>query len=215
MTPVVFWDEDTQHDFIDPDGKLYVPGAELIVPNLERLTRCARQHAVPIIAIVCDHTESDAEISAQPDFQQTFPPHCLRGTRGQEKIDATAPLHPLYLESRAYARPELADAVRRHRGELVIKKQTLDPFSNPATAIVLDLLAPQTVVVYGVCTDLCVHRAAMGLSDGTRRVCVVLDATQPIDVGAAQRCQAEWRQRGVEIVSTNDVVKQRVVRLAP
>ena len=36
--PVIFWDVDTQHDFMDPDGKLYVQGAELIKPKLEQLT---------------------------------------------------------------------------------------------------------------------------------------------------------------------------------
>ena len=36
--PVIFWDVDTQHDFMDPDGKLYVKGAELIMPKLAQLT---------------------------------------------------------------------------------------------------------------------------------------------------------------------------------
>jgi nicotinamidase/pyrazinamidase len=207
MTPVVFWDEDTQHDFMDPDGKLYVPGAERIIPNLDRLTRCARQHGVPIIALMCDHTESDAEISAQPDFRSTFPPHCIRGTRGQERIDATTPQHPAYIENRPYTHTELEALWRTHRGEIVIKKQALDPFSNPGTALLLDVIDPRTVVVYGVAQDFCVHHAIMGLVDRRRRVWYVRDASQPISAEGAQRCEAEWRRRGIEFVSTADVVE--------
>ena len=35
----LFWDVDTQMDFIDPHGKLYVPNVETIKPNLEKLTK--------------------------------------------------------------------------------------------------------------------------------------------------------------------------------
>jgi nicotinamidase/pyrazinamidase len=212
MTPVIFWDEDTQHDFMDAGGKLYVPGAERIIPNLQRLTRFAREHKIQIVAVMCDHTAADAEISSHPDFKETFPPHCMRGSRGQERIDATAPQHPLFLENRPYTRGEVEGLLRNHRGEIVIKKQALDPLTNPATAIVLDILRPQTVIVYGVATDFCVHRAIMGLSTGTRRVCFVTDASQPIDPEAAKQCEATWRQRGVETVTTEDIVSQRVFR---
>ncbi len=213
MTQVIFWDEDTQHDFMEPDGRLYVPGAERIVPNLERLTRCARQHDVQIVVVMDDHVPSDPEISMRPDFRETFPPHCMRGTPGQQRIAATAPQNPLYIENRTYTRTELESLLRTHRGEIVIKKQALDPFSNPATALLLGLLAPHTVLVYGVATDFCVHRAIMGLSDGSRRICFVRDASQPIDAEAAKRCAAEWRRRGVEFVSTAEVIEQRVVQL--
>jgi nicotinamidase/pyrazinamidase len=212
MTRLVFWDEDTQHDFMDPDGKLYVPGAEQIVPNLERLTRCAREHRVQIVAVMCDHTEKDAEISTQPNYQTTFPPHCMRGTPGQRRIDATAPQHPLYIESRPYAQAELDRLLRAHDGEIVIKKYALDPFSNPAMDVVLNRLDPELVVVYGVAQDFCVHQAIIGLTDRQRRVCFVRDATKPINADAARRCEVEWRRRGVEFATTAEVIAQRVVR---
>jgi nicotinamidase-related amidase len=34
MARVIFWDVDTQYDFMRADGKLYVPDAEHIIPNL-------------------------------------------------------------------------------------------------------------------------------------------------------------------------------------
>ena len=37
MAQVIFWDVDTQYDFMKADGKLYVPDAEHIIPNLERV----------------------------------------------------------------------------------------------------------------------------------------------------------------------------------
>jgi len=214
MMTVVFWDEDTQYDFMHPDGKLYVRGAEAIIPNLERLTQCAHIHRVQIIDIMCDHTEDDAEISAHPDFQTTFPPHCMRGTRGQQLIEATRPQDPLRFESRAYSREEVAKSLQAHRGEIVIQKNTLDPFSNPATGIVLDLLAPRTVIVYGVATDFCVNQAVVGLRARVGRVCVVRDAIREINADGRHRCEQEWVRQGVELVRTDDVLAQRVVSFA-
>src|SRR5437867_10288638 len=102
MIPVLFWDVDTQRDFMISTGKLYVPGAVEITGNLERLTRAARLNAIRIVATVDDHRLEDPEIALKnPDFRTTFPPHCLHGTPGQEKIPQTRPINPLHVENRS------------------------------------------------------------------------------------------------------------------
>src|SRR2546429_5215029 len=86
MARVIFWDVDTQYDFMRADGKLYVPEAEHISPNFKRLTDYAHGHGLRIVASADDHLMSHAEISEQPDWKTTFPAHCLRGTPGQKKF---------------------------------------------------------------------------------------------------------------------------------
>ena len=75
---VIFWDVDTQYDFMKADGKLYVPDAEQLVANLKKLTDYAHGHGIRIVASADDHVPEHAEISATPDWKETFPPHCLR-----------------------------------------------------------------------------------------------------------------------------------------
>ncbi len=43
---LIFWNVDTQYDFMRPDGKLYVQDAEQIEPNLEYLTRLAAERNI-------------------------------------------------------------------------------------------------------------------------------------------------------------------------
>jgi nicotinamidase/pyrazinamidase len=210
MNALVFWDVDTQRDFIEPDGRLYVPGAEQLLPNLQRLTHFARQRRIQVVADICDHTMEDEEISAHPNFKTTFPPHCIRGTRGHEKVDATAPLHPLYIDNRPYERDELARLVEGHEGEIIIKKQALDVFSNPATEILVDVLSPRLAVVYGVALDVCVNLVVVGLSERGCQVNFVADASKPIDAREGETCVRRWRGRGVRVVTTADIVEGRV-----
>ena len=40
---LVFWEVDVQADFMLPGGKLYVPGAEKLLPNIRKLTDAARR----------------------------------------------------------------------------------------------------------------------------------------------------------------------------
>src|ERR671933_129589 len=89
MSKVVLWDVDTQVDFMLPDGKLYVPGAEETAPAMRRLVEAARTAGIPHVASADDHELTDGEISEQPDFQAASPPHCLRGTRGARKVPET------------------------------------------------------------------------------------------------------------------------------
>src|SRR5690242_8435657 len=77
----VYFDIDTQIDFMFPAGALYVSGAEKLLPAIERLNRYALEHGIPLISTMCDHSEDDEE------FQQ-WPPHCVIGTTGQQKPES-------------------------------------------------------------------------------------------------------------------------------
>src|SRR5262245_54238687 len=82
---LVLWEVDAQADFMLPGGKLYVPGVEKIIPNLNRLVEQARQRRVLLIS------SADAHEAHDPEFQQ-WPPHCVRGTPGAALIpEARAP----------------------------------------------------------------------------------------------------------------------------
>ena len=80
---LIFWDVDTQVDFMRADGKLYVPDSESIIPVLARLTDYAHAHRIRIIASSDDHVPGHRELSTAPDWRETFPDHCMRGTPGQ------------------------------------------------------------------------------------------------------------------------------------
>src|SRR6266567_6903484 len=79
---LIFWDVDTQFDFMHPAGKLYVPGAETIVSNLQNPTAFAAHHGIPIVA------STDAHLETDPEFRE-YRPHCLICTAGQQKIEGT------------------------------------------------------------------------------------------------------------------------------
>jgi hypothetical protein len=120
MARVIFWDVDTQYDFMKADGKLYVPDAEQLIPNLKKLTDYAHGHGIRIIASADDHVREHEEISATPDWKSTFPPHCLRGTPGQKKIPETALRDPLVIEPEPQDPQALASRIKSHRGDILL-----------------------------------------------------------------------------------------------
>jgi nicotinamidase/pyrazinamidase len=202
MAGTIFWDVDTQYDFMFSDGKLYVPGAEEILPALARLTRHARAAGVRLLGSVDHHAPGDAELSATPDFKATFPPHCLAGTPGAAKVDATRPERPLWVD----AEPVDVDKVRHHAGEVLFRKQRFDVFSNPNTERVVAALAPDDIVVYGVAQDVCNRYAIEGFLARGYRVTALRDAMRAIDPAAGARLLEAWAARGVRIADSRSML---------
>jgi nicotinamidase/pyrazinamidase len=210
--PVIFWDVDTQHDFMDASGALYVPNAELIKPKLQQLTQYAHAHAIPIVASSDDHTLEHPEISSSPDYRETFPPHCMRGTMGAEKIPQTALRSPLTIEPEEVPHEKLVRRLEPHDGDVLIRKHRFDVFSNPNTSTLIEAWDPTEIVLYGVSLDFCVRFALDGLIDvGIPTIHLVLDATKPIVEGDAAGLVAGWKKQDVRIVTTDDVVCGRIV----
>jgi len=201
MSGTILWDVDTQVDFVLPDGKLYVPGAEQVAPAMRLLVEAARAAGVVHVASADDHELTDAEISEQPDFQTTYPPHCLRGTRGARKVDETEQEDPVPIGLEL-----LPDRYFRGREFLILKKN-FDVFTNPNTDRLLAALDPDEIVVFGVATDVCDDAAIRGFLDRGRPVRFVEDAARGLDEGRVAACIAAWRERGVEFTTADEIAR--------
>ncbi len=201
----LLWDVDTQVDFVAAGGKLAVPGAEEVAPAMARLVRWAHEAGIVHLATADDHELTDPEISGAPDFESTFPPHCLRGTPGAAKISETRQVDPLPLSLTPYP-PRLVGDVVRGRRELLLLKKSFDAFTNPNAEPVLEALDPSEVIVFGVATDVCDHAAIMGLLRRGRTVTFVEDAARGLSEERVTACFAEWRSGGVNFTTTAEVV---------
>jgi nicotinamidase/pyrazinamidase len=204
----VFWDVDTQHDFMRADGRLYVPDSEAIIPVLGRLTDHAHQHRIRIIASADDHVAGHRELSDAPDWKESFPDHCMRGTEGQRKIPETRLHHPLVIEPEPQGVAVLAARVRVHDGDILFHKHWFDVFTNQNVLTVLDALQPAEVVLYGVALDVCDRYAIEGLlchRPGIRLV-LVTDATRAIHAEAAGDLLRDWARRGVRLATAAEVL---------
>jgi nicotinamidase/pyrazinamidase len=175
----IFYDIDTQHDFMNANGALYVPGAEEIKPNITALTNYARNNRVQIIGSTDVHTEND------PEFK-VFPPHCIKGTYGQEKIIPTKP------------------------GEIYFEKQSYDVFTNPEFADFLRQADIRQAVVYGVATDYCVKAAVLGMQQKGIQTYVVEDAIKGVFPEGTKVALEEMADAGAKFVTTKQVLEGRI-----
>jgi nicotinamidase/pyrazinamidase len=196
----LLWDVDTQVDFIASDGKLAIGNAEAVVPAMARLVEWARREGIPHVASADDHELTDPEISETPDYRDTFPPHCLRGTHGAEKIEETAQLDPVPLGLTEVPEKWLRGS------EFLLLKKSFDVFTNPNAERLLERLEPDEVILFGVATDICDDAAIKGLRARGYDVTFVEDASCGIDDERSQACIVDWRGGGVKIAAVDDVV---------
>jgi nicotinamidase/pyrazinamidase len=202
---MILWDVDTQIDFMLPSGKLYVPGAEETAPAMRRLVEAAREAGIVHVASADDHELTDPEISDEPDFRNTYPPHCLRGTRGAQKVAETEQEDPLPLSEIPFP-PGLVPELIRGRREILLLKKNFNVFTNPNTDPLLDALDPDEIVVFGVATDVCDDAAIRGFLQRGRKVRFVEDAARGLDADRVTACTAFWREHGVQFTPVDEVV---------
>ena len=203
----VFWDVDTQVDFIHPDGKLTVAGAQTIVSNLAALTDFAHLSGIRIVGSSDSHASTDDELSETPDFVDTYPPHCLAGTPGQRRIPETTLRDVLVVEPDDPT-AEVLQRLPGHHGDILFHKRYFDVFTNPNVGPVIDALAIDEVVLYGVALDVCNRYAVEGLLARYPRLSITLvtDAVRAIDEDARGELLTDWQRRGVKLAGTAEIV---------
>jgi nicotinamidase/pyrazinamidase len=188
----LFFDIDSQLDFLYPSGALYVPGAERIVPAIASLNRYAAQRGIAVISTTDAHAEDDIE------FRQ-WPHHCVAGTLGQRKAEATL------LQKRAVIPNRDCELQLGGAQQIVIEKQTVDVFQAPNLQRVIERLAGDRFVVYGVVTEICVLFAARGLLKLGKPVTVVSDAIETLRAEDSQKALAEMQAGGAKLATTREI----------
>lgn len=202
----LFWDVDTQFDFMRPEGKLYVPGAETIIDKVSEVRKFALDNGYSIIADIDWHSADNDEISETPDFERTFPPHCLAGESGSERVGFLGELPIEYVEITKTEHDTLRRLISKKQFHVVIKKDALDVFSNPNTSELVKHIGLKNVIIFGVALDFCVDCVVRGLSSlSDIRLCVLNDAVKGLGTRPESEIFDEYAQMGIEIAEFNTV----------
>jgi len=175
----IFYDVDTQNDFMNRDGALYVPDAENIIGNVTTLTNYARKNGIDVFGSLDAHTKDD------PEFK-IFPPHCVVGTKGQEKI------------------------IPATHGEIYFEKQHYDVFTNPLVEVNFREDGVTEAVVYGVATDFCVKAAVLGMQKRNIQTYVVEDAIRGVFPDKTKAALEEMANAGAKFVTTKQILEDKL-----
>ena len=196
---LVFVDVDTQVDFMLPNGRLYVPEAEKLIPKLEELMLWARAHKAPIIST------ADAHVPEDPEFGQ-WPPHCVVGTPGQRRIPETFFPDAVVVENRSGAFRLTQGWV----GQIIVEKRVYDFTTNVNIEAILASLGQPRFVVFGVATEFCVRSTVLALRKRNLPVAVVVDAIKAITDEGGRKALDEMAAAGAQFVTTEEVCRTQV-----
>jgi len=193
---IVFFDVDTQNDFMQKRGKLYVKGSEKIIPNIRKLTRLAQRKNIKIFS------SADAHPSRHKEFA-VFGPHCIKNTSGQQKIRGSMLDRCKVVSYKSLLSSDDAFKIFLEYPQIIFEKNDLDVFTNPNVDKFLKFI--NKAFVYGVVTEFCVKCAIEGLLARGIEIFLINDAIKEIDRHKAIQLITRWKKRGVKIVNISSV----------
>jgi nicotinamidase/pyrazinamidase len=193
----ILWCVDAQRDFMLPGGKLYVPGAEKLLPNIRQLVDLAGDGQAFLVSHGCFHAADD------PEFK-IFPPHCVKGTSGAAFVPES--MTDNYVRVSYEPGSVLPEDLLPYR-QIVLEKQTLDIFEGRhAGRLVERLPRDSEFFVFGVVTEYCVQFAVRGLLERGRNVFLVEDAIETLSRDAGAQTISQLKASGANVVRTSDVL---------
>lgn len=212
---ILFWDVDTQYDFMHPQGKLYVPGSEDIIETVVQIRRFALENGFSIIASTDWHSLDNEEISDNPDFQNNWPPHCMAETDGARRIGDPAATQAEVLDVKPCPDKHLKALIAHPPFQIVLRKNNVDIFTNPNTPRLLELIHPTHIIVFGVALDVCVRLTVESfLKETDAKITVVKDAVRGIDPEAGEKTRKMFAENDVDWLTfeqVKDLMHEKVV----
>jgi len=204
----IFWCVDAQKDFMNREGKLYVQDAETIKKNLKKITDYAKKNKIKVVSTGDSHTIISKEISKFPDLKTTFPEHCMAGSDGMEFISETVPEDGTVIIDNTLNDFPIEKLIESRN--VVLYKDHFNIFDevagNPWALNTIALFNPDTVIVYGVASNVCVDHAVLGLIDELCTVIVIKDAIKELPGCNVEALYKKWRDAGVKLIDTNTLL---------
>jgi nicotinamidase/pyrazinamidase len=176
---------DVQNDFCE-GGSLAVAGGAAVAAAISARVRAADAPWDHVVATRDHHIDPGTHFSEQPDFVDSWPPHCRAGTPGASFHPAldVAPIEAVFdkgLQSAAYSGFE----------------------GHTARGVELrDWLTERGVTgvdVAGIATDHCVRATALDAAAAGFRTTVLLELCAGVAAHTTERALAEMREAGIAV----------------
>jgi len=169
---------DMQNDFAHPNGKLFVPEARSIVPNIKKLLDKARASNVTVIYTQDCHMKDD------PEFK-IWGEHAVEGTWGFMIVDELKP----------------------EEDEIIVRKLRYDAFYGTPLDHILKVKGIKDLIIVGTVANICVLHTAGSAALRMYRVIIPVDgiaALTDFDKHATLR-QVDFLYKGVIVRSVNGI----------
>lgn len=115
----IFWNVNTQLDYFN-EGPMKVDGAESLKPKLRALTEFAKEKKIKVVNVLSWNDPKSKWFSETPDYQKTFPPHCLANSSGTNFIPETL-VDSDYFLIKGDAPYIVFPEIHKHRNILIFK----------------------------------------------------------------------------------------------
>lgn len=180
---------DVQNDFCE-GGSLAVPGGADVAAAITELVADASAGYRHVVATRDAHIAPGDHFSDRPDYEHSWPPHCVAGTEGVgfhpnfAPVVASGAIEAVFDKgaySAAYSGFEGADENGVALGEWLRAREVGE------------------VDVVGVATDHCVRETALDAAREGFRVHVLLDLTAGVAEATVLRALDALREAGVEL----------------
>jgi len=158
-------------------GKLKVPSAEKIIPNIKDLKEAAKMAGVPVIYCNDAHRKGDPELDLWGE-------HAMEGSEGAKIVKDLSP----------------------DPDDYVVRKRTYNAFDGTELDRILKNEGVGEVIITGLVTSICCQHTAYGAFSRGYKVTVVEDACTDLDE-KAHRNALEYMNRiyGAKIVNVEEV----------
>ncbi len=176
---------DVQNDFCE-GGSLAVAGGADVATAISAHVAGHRSEYAHIVATRDFHLDPGGHFSAEPDFADTWPPHCVIGTPGADFHPnlALAPIEAVFSKGRETAAYSGFEGV----------SDDDTPLADWLAARGVD-----TVDVAGIATDHCVRATAVDAARAGLRTTVLLGLTAGVGKTTVDRALDELRAEGVTL----------------
>ena len=200
MESIIFFDVDTQYDFMYKNGNLYVPDAESIIPNLKKLTQFAKKKNISVVASIDHYVMNSLKIASK-----TFPLDCMNGIKVHKKIPETRLDNATIVPNIKLDNKKIKQLKKENK--LLIEKQEHNAFSHPNLKLILK--GTKRAYVYGVATDYCVKAAILELRNMKIETYVIKDAIKPVLKKNENKDLALFRKKGAKFLTTQQLLKRK------
>ncbi len=192
-------DIDTQIDFMLPEGSLYVKGAEKLTPELKKLFEFLEEKRnFKIFSSVDTHKKND------PEFKD-FPPHCIEGERGWQKIEET--ILPQHIFIPLHKKVEVKGEIKEKR-QYIFKKNKFSIFSNINLESFLEIFEIKEVFIMGVATEYCVRASALDFLKRNLKTHIITDLIKEVDKVEGEKALKEMEEKGAILIKRKDFFKR-------